>query len=480
MKRLILFIASCTVLVIILGGVQLSAAVYEASTLHNAVSRSETVVDLFAERWKIIQDQELYVDGYLKLNYVPGFQVNYVNKGTDELEAADMQLVRTYGSLSLLYPVLGGYEGANLAERTAKWTTLPGQEKKKKEGEKEGGMVQPKNLLVGFTMTGFHYGLTSESEVDRGDAGVETVSDYKFEQFFDDVFAVSLLYRPYFFIHAGVVVSNYIEPNDDGTMDYSFDNASKRYFVKSNLLSCLNLNAQTTKGELESYSTGLHINNTLGYLFKAAKHPYVPQLEITYKELKMFQDEAYETMWVGSAFYEINGVKYRKTNAISDDFRETAKLRTLAFSLTQNFGNFIMLKGYAEFQKPNADLVEKRTVDEQKDPDGDTLNFAKTRELRAEIGIDWFRLFNTGQYQRLITTLGVSSYWDPAIPIHRDPVDSEVDDNYRLNGFMFKINYEYTFAGIEIKVARNYSEELRKLVETSDKTMIEASLFMRY
>jgi len=50
------------------------AAVYEASTLHNAVARSETVMDLFFERWERIQNMELYFDWFGKINWVQGFR----------------------------------------------------------------------------------------------------------------------------------------------------------------------------------------------------------------------------------------------------------------------------------------------------------------------------------------------------------------------------------------------------------------------
>jgi hypothetical protein len=52
------------------------AAVYEASTLYNAVSRSQTVQDLFAERCKAILDKALYVDVYAKINWLYSFKIN--------------------------------------------------------------------------------------------------------------------------------------------------------------------------------------------------------------------------------------------------------------------------------------------------------------------------------------------------------------------------------------------------------------------
>ena len=59
-----------------------SAASYEASSLFNSVGRSETVQDLFFERWETILDRQLYVDWYGKINWVHDFKVHTVNGGS--------------------------------------------------------------------------------------------------------------------------------------------------------------------------------------------------------------------------------------------------------------------------------------------------------------------------------------------------------------------------------------------------------------
>ena len=51
---------------------------YEASTLHNAVSRSETVQGLFAERWSAILAGDPFLDLCGRINWVPAFKVNTV------------------------------------------------------------------------------------------------------------------------------------------------------------------------------------------------------------------------------------------------------------------------------------------------------------------------------------------------------------------------------------------------------------------
>ncbi len=434
------------------GNSSLSAAVYEASTLHNAVSRSETVQDLFFKRWDLIQEQELYFDFYGKLNWVHGFKINTINKGTGEKEAVDMRLIRTYGSITVNYPVLGKYEGSNLAERVA------GKEKK----EEEGGLWKPKNLILGFTATGFHYGLTSESTIDRGGAGSETVTDYKYTQFFDDIFALSLLYRPYFYIHCGVLINNQIEPDDDGTMDYSDSSGrTTRYFIASNLLSFLNLNATTTSGELEALAIGLIINNSLKFFMTPPR--IMPRITVTYKKLALYKDEQYDPVWV------ITGED--KEGDIPDSQKDEADLHTLSVLLEENLGNKIFLNAFLEFQKPSETLIDKRTQTST-DPQGDEVTYNYLREAYLTAGYNFLKASST---ERLLATVGISRYWDVAIPVHR-----ESGSGYSLIGGFFSLGWNTTFIGAEFKCSYNYSQELRKLVETADKFMVEASLFARF
>ncbi len=454
-KRIIELFILITIFITIWLNSNIFAAVYEASTLHNAVSRSETVQDLFSERWKLIEEQELYFDFYGKLNWVPGFKINTINKGTGEKEAVDMRLIRTYGSVTVNYPIIGGYEGKTIAERMRKG---PGAKKKSEEG----GLWKPKNLILGFTATGFHYGLTSETSVDRGDAGTESVTDYKYTQFFDDIFAASLLYRPYFFIHGGVIINNQIEPNDDGTMDYgNSTNRTTRYFVSSNLLSFLNLNAATTKDKVESIAVGLIINNGLKFFMKPPS--LLPRLTVTYKKLALFNDEPYDPVWV---------VKSKGTAInLSDSEKDSADLHTLSLLIEWDLLSRIFIAGFAEYQKPSKTLIEKRTVTSDTDP-GEEVEYAPIREMRASLG---YNFLSAGKPSRAVLTFGLSRYWDVAIPVHR-----ESGEGYTLTGGFLEFKWESPWYGIELKGAYNYSSELRKLVETADKFMIETSIFARF
>ncbi len=451
----------------VFGSGGLAASSYEASTLLNAVKRSETVQDLFLARWDIIQEKELYFDWFGKINWVEDFKVNTVNAGSGLMETVPVTLVRTYGSITINYPIVGGYDGIDIKDR------LTGKGKKKKEDEERGtglyGLWNPRNLILGFTTTGFHYGLTREVSIDRGAAGSETVTDYKFDQFFDDLFALSALYMPYFYVHAGVIVNNQIEQSDDGTMDYTdATNKSLRFFMATNILSFLGINMVSTEESLESLSVGIKVNGVVD-MFGGALPPLVPEITVTYKKLRLYNDEPYDAVWVRSAFVE--GTTVPKGPGMSDGQKDGAVLNTLSFLAKENLFYRLYIDVYVEFQRPSAPLVDKRTVTAS-DPGGDELDVSALREIYGAVGYNFLGTKARDGYL-LLLSLGVSRFWDPAIPVFR-----EEGTGYHLHGMFVSASFTSPFAGLDFRVIRNYSPELRRLVETADKLALEGSAYI--
>ncbi len=76
---------------------------YDASTLHNAVARSESIQGLFFQRWKLIEDNNWNFDFFGKINWVPGFKIYTVDRLTGDKKAVDMRLIRTYGGFTYMY-----------------------------------------------------------------------------------------------------------------------------------------------------------------------------------------------------------------------------------------------------------------------------------------------------------------------------------------------------------------------------------------
>ncbi len=460
-KGLIFFVISSTLTLFFLIPVTTHANVYEASTLHNAVSRSDTVQGLFYQRWETIIEESLYLDLYSKINWLSGFQVNSYNRGTGTSEATEMTLVRTYGSITITYPILT----MNYFDQISKRFDYEKKEQSIAEEEEGTGISKywdENALLIGITTTGFHYGLTRKTEVDRGDAGSETVTDYKYTQFFDDIYAISILYVPYVYIHGGYIVNNQIEPDDDGTIDYGdSSNRTTRYFFSSNILSFLNTNATVAEREVEVLAFSLNINQTIMPFYQI--NPLIPEVTIGYKQINLYNDEGFDPVWV-SSFY-IPNLNTIKDGTMTDSNKDEAQLQLYTLLLTKNFGNIVIPRFYMEMQRTDKTLIDKRTMEK--------IDIDPIKDMRIDIGINFFGFFDF-KYQTLIISGGWSRFWDPAIAVHR-----ESGTGYSVDGWIFKIEYNMPFGGAHFMVNKNYSKELRKLIEATDKLAIEGSLFLR-
>ncbi|HSV96589.1 MAG TPA: hypothetical protein VLM75_06605 [Spirochaetota bacterium] len=428
---------------------------YEASTLHNAVSRSETVQGLFAERWKVILDRHPYVDIYGRINWIPAFKVNTVTMTGGE-RTVPMTLVRTYGSLSIILPVgprKPAGDGATPADDAARVPEVPAA-----PSHKEGP-------ALGFTATGFHYGLTRQTTIDRGDAGSETVTDYKYTQFFDDIFALSLLYRPYFHVHGGVIINNQIEPNDDGTMDYANKSElTTRWFVSSELFDFLSTTATLLGEEMESVAVELAVTELAG-LFTGPLNPSTPRFTLIFKRTAFYNDEPYDAVWVRSATARDGTTP--KDPDLANNLKERAALYTLGLLIAKNYKNRIFFDVYAEGQKPSEYLVSKMT-DER-------IEVPPLRELRASLGYNFFAGAAAPLSTfRLLLSGGASRYWDAAAPLHR-----ERGQKYILYGGFASLKLEAPWIGIELRASYSHSVELRRLVECAEKAVLEGSFYAR-
>lgn len=429
---------------------------YEASTLHNAVSRSETAQGLFAERWKTILAGDLFFDLYGRINWIPAFKVNTVTM-TGEKRTVPMTLVRTYGSLSLILrsenDTPAGYTPPS---ETPAEAAAPVRTPREAAARGDG-------FGLGFTTTGFHYGLTRKTTINRGDAGSETVTDYKYTQFFDDIFALTLLYRPYFHVHGGVIVNNQIEPNDDGTMDYTEKSElSTRWFVSSELFDFLTGTATALGDEVESFSMELALTELAG-LFTGPVGQSVPRFTLIFRRTALYNDEPYDSVWVRSAMTR-DGSTLKNPN-LPDGLKERAALYTLGILIAENYKNRVFFDLYAEGQKPTERLISKTT--------GERIEVSPLREVRASLGYNFFA--GAGgplSTFKMILSGGASRYWDTAAPLHR-----ERGDGYVLYGGFGSLRLEAPWIGMELRASYNHSVELRRLVECAGKAVLEGSFF---
>lgn len=417
--------------------------VYEASTLHNAASRSQTVQQIFYQRWDTMLDNYLRFDAYINLNWVYDFYVNTYNRGTGEKEAVPMRLVRTFSDLIFLFPVYSPHDV----------TTSDGSQPVDITDVTTYRKPWAYNtVLLGFTLCGYHYGLTRSVEINRGSAGSETASDYAFSQFFDDIAAVTLVFVPYLTLHTGIIFNQQIEPNEDGTMDYNFNpsSISKRYFGSLSLFNTLTWRSTAANDRVESSDISINITQLLfltGYSIN-----YLPDTTIGYKRYNKYNDQPYDPVWVSTAI--------GKSNTMSDSSRQQATLHTYYTLLSKAFGNF-RLAAQIEFQHVDATLIDKRT--EQK------VDVPLMRLWWAKAGYDFLEMPGWD----LILWFGVNKFYDPAISYHSKHSDNDT------GGWFAMIDGVAPYITLSIKASYNEASELDKLVEAVDKYILEATASFR-
>lgn len=404
----------------------LYSAVYEASTLYNATARSETVQKLFQDRWDGLMNKNFYFDISGKINWVYNFDINTWNQGTLQYEPEELNLVRTYGSMILAYPV-GGFMNDSNGKST--------------------------DLLLAFTMTGYHYGLTKQIKIIRDSGESEKITDYKHSQFFDDIYALSILWRPNIYLHAGIITNREYQPEDNGTMEYSDPlSSSKRLFFSSNLLSVFDLQINASEDKMESFNTSVKVT-PLVYMFKpdAAKNPLVPLVTVGYGYRDQYNDELYDPVWVKTPDPETD-----------TSGKDKGRLHLLTFLINQKLGKYFSMDLFASMQYISDDIYDKRTSREIDVPlfkeSYCVLNFSTDNTQPS-----WFKVFT-----------GASWYWDPAIHVHRDRGTGN-----SLWGWILGFDANFEMFGCNARVVYDYSDEIKKLVETSNKWSFDISAYFR-
>ena len=401
------------------------SAVYEASTLHNSVSRAETVQDLYMKRWGVLKDKNFYFDIYGKINWVFNFDVNTYNAGKDKTEATDLRLVRSYGSMTLAIP-LGSYR------------------------EKP----EDSDMVLALTTTGFHYGLTKNIDVDRG-SGIasSSISDYKHSQFFDDIYAATFMYRPYFTIHAGLIYNNEYVPNEDGSMSY-FDpvKSYNKKFIAVEVYSFMAFSMNIADGKPESTKTEIAVNPLVGFVADVSSI-FIPKLYIGYERTAAYNDELFDSVWVSKPKDTTTGYE-----------KDSAMLNILSVKVNQRISQLFTIEGFYAAQYIKEDIYFKT--------DNEKITPSITKEWYLTFNLDPVELIGEAKVKAYT---GMSWYWDPAIGIHRNsPGKGKGVYGWVLGG---EVNFENY--GADFLTEINYSTELKKLMETTDKWAVEGSIFFR-
>jgi len=413
---------------------RVSVLAYEASELHNSVSRSETISNLFIENWEKIKEENffLYMDG--RINKVTDFAINTYNSGTGKYEERKLNLIRTYGNLTLAIPI-GKFR------------------KDKNESD----------LLIALSTSGFHYGLTADVDIDRGFAGTETASDYKHAQFFDDIYAISLLYRPYFTIHYGLIVNNKYIPADNGTIKYgSPEESHKKQFFMTEIYDLFSFSTNIDKSKNQSLKFEISLTKLL-LLFDETYKESLPEIKTSYKNVAIYNDKDYDPVWSKTPLY--NGLP--KDSSINFP-EESAKINIFSINATKTMGTNFLLEAQISLQHINHDIYEKNTLKK--------INSPAIKEWHLILSYNPKIVVEGAEQRSYITSyIGLSKYWDPAIKIHRD----EPNKGYGVYGWIIGSEANFSFIGGGLKAMYNFSSELEKLTETVDKWSFEGNLFFK-
>ena len=395
----------------------LLAGAYQASSLHDSVRRTTTVYDVFQNRWNEMEKNNSFFDIFANVNRINGFQIYVPDKqvGGDAQKTAGMTLTRAFGGASVLLPLSIFSESSN--------------------------------DYLGFTLTGYYYGLENNMKINRGTLGNEEVKDYRYGQFFDDIIALTYMKPSYLLIHGGILLNNTVEPRDDGTMSvWNSSDLHVKWFLSATLLSVFTIDT-INKGNIAD-ATNFELKLTTLYSLFFGKLPsFVPEIKPGIKITKQFTDSAYNAVWV----HKIKS---------DTDKRESARLTLFTLGIDENIADFIFFTGYFSWQKPSKTLIEKRT-DER-------IHLKPLKEFRAALGIDILFLSET---HSLVPEFGYSHYWDETLPLHSD------SHKYAANGLFGSLSYTLSIAMIDVKaflaLGRNDSNELKTLIEYYDKDVFK-------
>lgn len=379
------------------------SATYQASSLHNAVRRSEGVQNLFRERWDVIRQDAAHFDLYGQLNWIPGMDIEQYDTVTGETTTTPLQLVRTRGFLAFTF-----------------------------------GLFGMEQLRFGASTAGFHYGLTRQSSLDRGSAGSATVSDYADTQYFDDIFALSLLYSPYVDLHFGTIKNSAVTPKDDGTLEYFGTNAHSSYkmFLASSVFNFLESSLTYNGSYMESFGADIHLNPLIGIFTGGAPGAPFPQGWIGYWRYRTYSDSDNEAVW------------------ISDDTDDdTGYLNIFRFRLLQPLGSAIDIDASTELQHASVRLIDKKS--------DATVDMPLMRSFELTVIYDFLHEVPS---MEVPLKLGYSSFWDPGISLNRD-----FQGGNRAYGGLFSMGFNGLGFYTEFEASYNHAKELQRLVETVDK-----------
>jgi hypothetical protein len=411
---------------LIIAGSNSRAEVYEASSLFNAVTRAETIQDIFFKRWEENRGQFSYalIDLYGKWIWDDNFKVRTYNRGSKSYDTTDMELNRSYGGLTIALPIF-------FADKTQHKT----------------------DWVIALNLTGYRYGLTRTVYLPGGAAGGTYAEDYTFTQFFDDIYAVSILWKSSIVFHNGIVVNNEYTPTYNGKIRFSDpDQSHITYFASIDLFQIFTYRMNINRHNFESFKTSVDLTKTAGYFYDV-QNAYYPSAMFRYEYSSAYNDQPYDAVWVHSP--KDDTVPYSNNSA---------KLNIASLQISQKIWDRFSAEGLYSVQYISDDIYSKT--------DNHKINPPVTKEWYLKLNC---RVGTSNDKFRSDIFIGRSWYWDPAVSVQRN----NHSKGNGIYGSVFGYICDFKYIGGEIKIKYNFSSDLKTLVETSDKYSMDFGFFLR-
>jgi len=204
----------------------------------------------------------------------------------------------------------------------------------------------------------------------------------------------------------------------------------------------------------ESFKSKINLNSLSGY-YPGSSNIYIPLISVEYEYKTAYNDKIYDPVWSGTA---------EGKSSISDFNKNSARINLLSTSIVQRFTGRFSIDAFYSAQYIDNKIYAKTDLKKISPP--------LTKEWSIKLNYDPTNLpygFRSHGY------LGFSSYWDPAISMQRD----DHDKGNRLYGWIAGYEFDLKYLGGELKIVKNYSADIKTLIEAADKYTYEFSFFVR-
>ena len=394
--------------------------VYYPGDLLNSVKRTQVITDLFSQKFNNMYSS-FYPSNDIERDYIlsRGYSSNTVDISLNGENIYKFPVNTPYGLQELtLFRVFGS-------------TIL------KFDEITDFGLFK---WGIGVGLAGFRYGMyksinLNSSSVDDG--GVDnnnfSVKDYLFSQVFDDLIVITNIFKPFGYIHFGLVMNKEVEPGLDGMLNTDDDvliSSKSRLYLDSNILGFIfaSIGYNADRDRPETINTKIEVMSLIS-MFSDVYRYKMPDIFIGYS-------------------YINPTTKDIKLNDVSTGFIE----------FYYNFGYKLYIKSMLEvFLKGStaSSFIRQSFVESR---------FFLTEFVSNE---------SINDFSGLFFIIGLSSF-------SSDKLKYFGSDSSSVTGYMVGLSCSFLFSGLfgylEINVSRDYSQKLSSLVDSYGHTYFEAKL----